>query len=118
MQIAMTQCIWEAWWPSGRALDSGATGQGFYPHSGRRVVSLSKIHLPPKKVLVIPRKRWLHPDMTEKLLTGTKSLNPNKSYAYVLICCSEMTEAERQGSDKVSFRPPKVSAADFYNNTW
>ena len=23
-----------------------------------------------QKVLVIPRKRWLHPDMTEKLLTG------------------------------------------------
>ena len=24
-----------------------------------------------QKVLVIPRKRWLRPDMTEKLLTGT-----------------------------------------------
>ena len=30
-----------------------------------------KIHLPPKKVLVIPRKRCLRPDMIEKLLTGT-----------------------------------------------
>ena len=41
----------EARWPSGRALDSGARGWGFDPHSGRRVVSLSKIHLhvPPKK---------------------------------------------------------------------
>ena len=29
--------------------DSGARGRGFDPHSGRRVVSLSKIHLPPKK---------------------------------------------------------------------
>ena len=54
-----------------RASDSGARGRGFDPHSGRRVVSLSKIHLTPKKVLVIPRKRWLRPDMTEKLLTGT-----------------------------------------------
>ena len=44
---------------------------GYDPHSGRRVVSLSKIHLPPQKVLVIPRKRWLRPDMTEKLMTGT-----------------------------------------------
>ena len=35
--------------PSGRASDSGARGQGFDPHSGRRVVSLSKKHLPPKK---------------------------------------------------------------------
>ena len=31
----------EARWPSGRASDSGARG--------RRVVSLGKIHLPPKK---------------------------------------------------------------------
>ena len=34
--------------PSGRASDSGESGRGFDPHSGRRVVSLSKIHLPPK----------------------------------------------------------------------
>ena len=63
--------IGEAWWPCGRALDSGARGRGFDPHSCLRIVSLSKIHLPPKKVLVIPRKWWLRPDMTEKLLTGT-----------------------------------------------
>ena len=35
-----------------------------------RVVSLSKTFYSPK-VLVIPRKGWLCPDMTEKLLTGT-----------------------------------------------
>ena len=39
----------EARWPSGRASDSGARGRGFDPHPGHRVVSLSKIHLPPKK---------------------------------------------------------------------
>ena len=38
---------WEARWPSGRASDSRARGQGFDPHSGRRVV-LCKIRLPPK----------------------------------------------------------------------
>ena len=38
----------EARWPSGRASDSGARGRGFDPLSGRRVVSLSNIHLPPK----------------------------------------------------------------------
>ena len=38
----------EARWPSGRASDSGVRGRGFDPYSGRRVVSLSKIHLPPK----------------------------------------------------------------------
>ena len=45
-------------------------------HLGR-VVSLSKTLYSPK-VLVIPRRRWLHPDMTEKLLTGTLNLNTNK----------------------------------------
>ena len=34
--------------PSGRASASGARGRGFDPHSGRRVVSMSKVHLPPK----------------------------------------------------------------------
>ena len=35
---------------------------------------LSKIHLPPKSsLLVIPRVRWLHPDMTEKLFSGKLS---------------------------------------------
>ena len=40
---------WEARWPSGRASDFGARVRGFDPNSGRRVVSLSKVHLPPKK---------------------------------------------------------------------
>ena len=40
--------ITEAQWPSGRASDSGVRGGGFDPHSGRLVVSLSKIHLSPK----------------------------------------------------------------------
>ena len=30
------------------------------------------------KVLVIPRKRWLRPDMTEKMLSVALSLNTNK----------------------------------------
>ena len=64
-------------WPSGRASDSGARGQGFETYL-RRVVSFSKTLYSPK-VLVIPRKRWLRPDMTEKLLNGTLSLNTNKS---------------------------------------
>ena len=47
---------------------------GFDPHSGRRVVSLSKIHLPPKSTgYRLPRMLWLRPDMTEKLFTGTLS---------------------------------------------
>ena len=47
---------------------------GLDPHSGRRVVSLSKIHLPPKRTgYRLPRMLWLRPDMTEKLFTGTLS---------------------------------------------
>ena len=57
---------------------SGSRGRGFEPHSGRSVVSLSKTYLPPKKVLVIPRKRWLHPNMAEKLFTGMLSIKPNQ----------------------------------------
>ena len=41
----------------------------------RRIVSLSKDTFIPLKVLVIPRKRWLRPNMTEKLFTGTYTLS-------------------------------------------
>ena len=46
--ICLHRTLWDlfrvARWPSGRASDSGARGPGFDPHSGRHVVSLSKIH--------------------------------------------------------------------------
>ena len=60
-------------WLSGRVLASVVKGRGFETYL-RRAVSLSKTLYSPK-VLVIPRKRRLRPDMTEKLLTGTLSLN-------------------------------------------
>ena len=69
--------------------DSGSRGRGFEPHSGRRVVSLSKTYLPPK-VLVIPRKRWLRPNMTEKLFTGTLNIKPKHMYLRVQITCIEI----------------------------
>ena len=69
---------WGVRWPSGRASDSGARGLGFDTYL-RRVVSLSKDTFTLRKVtLVIPRKRWLRPDMIEKLFTGTLSLNKTK----------------------------------------
>ena len=37
----------------------------------QRDVGFQNIPPPCSKVLVIPRKRWLRPDMTEKLLTRT-----------------------------------------------
>ena len=67
----------EAWWPSGRASDSGARGRGFDPHSLCCV--LEQDTFTSQKVLVIPRKPWLHPDMTEKLLIGTLNLIKTKT---------------------------------------
>ena len=65
-------------WLSGKASDSGARGlQRVYL---RRVVFFSKT-LYSLKVLVVPRKGWLRPDMTEKLLTGKLNLNTNKTEA-------------------------------------
>ena len=55
-------------WPSGRAPDSGAKGRGFNTYLGR-VVFLSKDTFTPRKVLILPRKRWFRPNMTEKLFT-------------------------------------------------
>ena len=74
----LTKLFSETRWSSGRASDCGARGRGFDPHSGRRVVSLSKIHLPPKSTgntqeAVAPSA---HDDMTE-------SLNPNKNNVFL-----------------------------------
>ena len=61
-------------------VDSRSRGWWFEPHSDPCVLSLSKTYLPPK-VLVIPRKRWLCPNMTEKLFTGMLSITPNQTKA-------------------------------------
>ena len=54
-----------AWWLTPRTSDPDVGG--FEPHSGRRLVSLSKKCLPlPPQALLIPGKRWLRPNMTEK----------------------------------------------------
>ena len=51
----------------------------YFSYSNRKACRATKKDtFTPRKVLVIPRKRWLHPDMTEKLLTGTLSINTNK----------------------------------------
>ena len=63
-------------WLSGRASDIGARGRGFETYL-RRVVSFIKTLYSPK-VLVIPKKQWLRPDMTEKLLIRTLNLHTNK----------------------------------------
>ena len=54
-----------------RASDSGSGDPGSILGRVGVFVSLSKRHLLPQKVLVIPRNRWLRLNMTEKLFTGT-----------------------------------------------
>ena len=54
---------------------SKSKGPGFDPHKRHHVVSLSNTHFKTPSILVKPRNRWLRPDMTEKLLIGTLSLN-------------------------------------------
>ena len=61
-----------------RASDSGSGDPGSILGRVGVFVSLSKRHLLPKKVLVIPRNRWLRLNMTEKLFTGTLNHNQNK----------------------------------------
>ena len=51
-------------------------GPGFNPHMRHHVCCIHEQELP--TVLVKPRKHWLCPDMTEKLLTWALSLNTNK----------------------------------------
>ena len=57
------------------ASDSGSRGQGFEPHSGQTVLCPSARRIYSPKELVIPRKRLLRPNMTEKLFTGTLRIN-------------------------------------------
>ena len=61
-----------------RASDSGSGDPGSILGRVGVFVSLSKRHSLPKKVLVIPRNRWLRLNMTEKLFTGTLNHNQNK----------------------------------------
>ena len=72
-----------AWCRSGGVSDSELRGPGLYSHRRHHVVSLNKTHLLPI-VLVKPRKHLLCPDMTEKLLAGTLSLNTNKQTLFTI----------------------------------
>ena len=68
-------------------------------------MSLSKVHLPPK-VLVIPRMLWLRPDMTEKLFTGTLSKRKKKRKT----CKPELARTPGFG--------PTVFFSSFFSEYW
>ena len=56
----------------------------------------------PQKVLVIPRKGWLRPNMTEKLFTGMLRINQSINRFY-FFTCSIMAEDGDEGSPKRSW---------------
>ena len=57
-----------AWWLTPRTPDPGSP-----------CCVLEIRHIYPPKVLVIHRKRWLRPNMTEKLFTRMLSIKPNQN---------------------------------------
>ena len=68
-----------AWWLMPRTPDPEVGGSS--PTRVKPCYVLEQGTFTPQKVLVIPRKRWLRPNMTEKLFTGMlriKSTNQPK----------------------------------------
>ena len=62
-----------AWWLMPRTPDPEVRGSS--PTRVKPCCVLEQGTFTPKKVLVIPRKRWLRPNMTEKLFIGTLRIN-------------------------------------------
>ena len=58
-------------------------------------MSLSKIHVPQKKVLVIPRKWWLCPDMTKNVFTGMLSKTKRNVFVHTCILCRRVVSLSK-----------------------
>ena len=71
-----------AWWLMPRTQDAEVWGSS--PTRAKPCCVLEEGTFTPQKVLVILRKRWLRPNMTEKLFTGTLRINQptNKPLLY------------------------------------
>ena len=70
-----------------KASDSGSRGRGSSPTRVKPRCVLEQGT--PQKVLVIPRKQWLRPNMTEKLFTGTLRDNqPTNHVGFELVIVS------------------------------
>ena len=68
-----------AWWLMPRTPDPEVGGSS--PTRVKPCCVLEQGTFTPQKVLVIPRKRWLRPNMTEKLFTGMLRINQLTRYA-------------------------------------
>ena len=65
-----------AWWLLPRTPDPEVGGSS--PTRVKPCFVLEQGTFTPQKLLVIPRKWWLRPNMTEKLFTGTLRINKKK----------------------------------------
>ena len=74
-----------AWWLMSRTPDPEVGGSR--PTRVKPCCVLEQGTFTPQKVLVIPRKRWLRPNMTEQLFTGTllESINQPSYRGYALV---------------------------------
>ena len=84
-----------AWWLMPRTPDPEVGGSS--PTRVKPCCVLEQGTFTPQKALVIPRKRWLRPNMTEKLFTGTLRINQPKPMLWVL------REAILMSTRKISF---------------
>ena len=73
------------------ASDSGSRSRGFEPHSGQTVLCPLARRIYSPKVLVIPRKRWLRPNITEKLFTGTLRISQPTNSVSLCACFAAKT---------------------------
>ena len=91
-----------AWWLMPRTPDPEVGVRA--PLGSSRVVSLSKAHLLPKKVLGIPRKRWFRPNMTEKMFTGTLRINQPTN-----LCILYFIESRNEKICRRTVQPQKIA---------
>ena len=68
----------EARWSSGRASVSRARSRGVRSSLRSPCCVLQQDTFTSHKVIVIPRKQWVRPDITEKKFTGTLNKNETK----------------------------------------
>ena len=99
-----------AWWLMPRTPDPEVGGSS--PTRVKLCCVLERGTFTPQKVLVIPRKRWLRPNMTEKLFTGTlrinQQINENDIRTHTVVVY--------HGAGKITYRDSFKQKANIVNN--
>ena len=85
-----------AWWLMPRTPDPEVGGSS--PIRVKTCCVLEEGTFTPQKELVIPRKRWLRPNMTGKLFTGTLRINQPTNTSFIRNWISLPQECAERGS--------------------